>query len=81
MSALIAVSVRSHLRRSQSTETMQKRLTKEKQAVLQLVLIVVSFLIGYVPFTGKKYVGCLLYSRMYLERFDWGGEICEKALK
>jgi len=54
MSALIAVSVRSHTRHSQSIETMQKRLTKEKQAMLQLVLIVMSFLIGYLPFTGKN---------------------------
>jgi len=29
----------------------------EKQAVLQLVLIAISFLIGYVPFTGKKMYG------------------------
>jgi len=54
MSALIAASVRSHIRHSQSTETRPKRLAKEKQAMLQLVLIVMSFLIGYVPFTGKN---------------------------
>jgi len=54
MSSLIAVSVRSHIRHSQSTEIMQKKLTKEKQAMLQLFLIAMSFLIGYLPFTGKN---------------------------
>jgi len=37
-----------------STQNTQKWQTKAKQAVFQLFLIVVSFLIGYVPFTGEN---------------------------
>ena len=35
------------------TEKDENQRRKEKQAVVQLVLIIISFLIGYLPFTGK----------------------------
>jgi len=54
MCVLIAGSVRSNMHPDHSTQNTQKWQTKAKQAVLQLFLIVVSFLIGYVPFTGEN---------------------------
>jgi len=54
MCVLIAVSVRSKMHPDHSTQNTQKWQTKTNQAVLQLLLIVVSFLIGYVPFTGEN---------------------------
>jgi len=54
MCALISVSVRSKMHPDHSTQNTPKLQTKAKQAVLQLFLIVVSFLIGYVPFTGEN---------------------------
>lgn len=40
-------------RKGASTSQNDRRLPKQRQAVTQLILIVVSFLIGYIPFTGK----------------------------
>ncbi|XP_039268414.2 growth hormone secretagogue receptor type 1-like [Styela clava] len=52
VSVLIGKSVHNHTKASVITndEASKKRIQKEKQAVLQLILIVVSFLFGYVPF-------------------------------
>ena len=40
-----------------------KRSSKEMQAALQLLLIVASFVVGYVPFTGELKGTLLLVSR------------------
>jgi len=51
---LVALIVKSRTRQMKRlTNQQQKRLTKEKQAVVQLVLIIVSFFIGYIPYIGK----------------------------
>jgi len=42
------------------TSQQQARLKKEKQAVVQLLLIIASFLIGYIPFIGK----CSLFLKL-----------------
>ena len=42
------------IREKTKLTSQEKKKKKEKQAVLQLVLIIVAFLIGYIPFTGKK---------------------------
>ena len=48
---IIAV-VKMRARNSPQSTKQERQRTKEKQAVLQLVLIIVAFLIGYIPFTG-----------------------------
>lgn len=56
MSALIAVTVlnRSHSPvASSNASRREKDRRKERQAFLQLALIVCSFLFGYIPFTGN----------------------------
>ena len=42
-------------RENQIDEAEMIRHKKEKQAVAQLVLIVVSYLFGYIPISSKKY--------------------------
>jgi len=53
MSALIAVSVTSRMGQVNSSQTTEETRRKERQALMQLALIVASYLVGYVPFTGK----------------------------
>ena len=51
---IIAV-VRVRAKSSPSSNKQEKQQKKERQAVLQLMLIIVAFLIGYIPFTGRLY--------------------------
>nr|XP_026690745.1 blue-sensitive opsin-like [Ciona intestinalis] len=70
LSILIGITVKS--RPSMSSQEDGKRKQKEKQAVLQLVLIVVSFLIGYVPFTAYEFWSTQPRpNTMYYKSFDY----------
>lgn len=54
LSILIGVAVRSHTKSSVAgKQSKGKRLIKERQAMLQLLLIVFSFLLGYAPFLSR----------------------------
>lgn len=47
-----------------SDAATEKQNMREKSAVYQLALIVISFIIGYVPFTGKNAAILTLYLQL-----------------
>lgn len=53
ISFLTCVQVYASAQQSVGTRT-KRQIMKEKQAVLQLTLIVISFVVGYGPYTGKQ---------------------------
>jgi len=47
------VMVRKRSKKIAETQKEKKQKRKGKKAVIQLVLIIIAFLIGYIPFTGR----------------------------
>lgn len=56
---IILVKIRS--KRIARTQMQRNEQDKEKQAVIQLVLIIFAFLLGYIPFTGQFMISLLVY--------------------
>jgi len=48
------VLVKKRAKKNATAKTDKNQQRKDKKAVLQLVLIIIAFLIGYIPFTGSS---------------------------
>ncbi|XP_078481740.1 neuromedin U receptor homolog nmur-2-like isoform X1 [Ciona intestinalis] len=74
---LIAVTLKRRSGRANLNKKEERRLRKERQAVLQLILIIVSFLLGYIPFTAYEFWGANTHprERYYFLVDNWFGMI------